>query len=220
MPTVPAGLVVPLNDDGNGTPAIGFRRALALLFQQSSPGVAAPGRLGSNHFQVTGHATLMRYVVSPGGIVLVRSTAGGAYVVGIPDAVEVPTAAADGVNPRIDRIYCKQPDPALDGSAVGVDFIIDVVSGLPASTPEAPALPSGAFELARKVIAPGATNTAAGAAFTDVAAVTGLNLGVVPISAGGTGANTVEGARNALGFFIQPTAPAYADNRVFIKVPA
>lgn len=178
MVAVAAGLVVDLNSEDDGTSSVGFRRALAVLFKQSSPGVAAPGRLGSGHFAVAGTAG-MAYSVSAGGLVLVRATTGGAYLIGMPESVSVPTAPADGVNPRIDRIYARQPDPALDGAGVDVQFVVDVVSGTPAATPSAPALPSGAYELARKVIAAGATSTAAGAAFTNVAPTTTLNIGEV-----------------------------------------
>lgn len=178
MVTVPAGFVIDVNDavPAEGTTAIGIRRALAVLLKQSSPGVATPGRLGLDHLAVTGSPTAMEYNVSGGGVVLVRTGAGGAYIVGLPSGVVIETAPSDGVNPRIDVIYALQPDPALDGSSVDVNFIIDVVSGSPGATPVAPSVPAGALVLARKVIAPGATNTNAGAPFSNVAAVTGLNV--------------------------------------------
>lgn len=179
MVTVPTGLAVDLNDSGDGTSALGFRRALAVLFKQSAPGVATAGRLGADHFVVAGTAG-MEYTVSGGGLVLVRSSSAGAYLIGMPSSVTVATQASNGVNPRIDRIYALAPDPVFDGSTVGVDFIIDVVSGAPAASPSLPALPAGAFELSRKLIAAGAANTQTGAPFTDVAPVTGLNVAPAP----------------------------------------
>lgn len=176
MATAAAGLVIDLNDSNDGTTALGFRVALANLFKQTAPGVATPGRLADDHFVVSGSASAMEYTVSGGGLVLVRSTSGGAYLVGLPSSVTVTTSASDGVNPRIDRIYALQPDPVFDGSGVEVDFVIDVVSGAPAASPVAPALPNGAYEIARKVIPAGAANTLAGAAFTNVAPVTGLAI--------------------------------------------
>lgn len=176
MATAAAGLVIDLNDANDGTTALGFRLALANLFKQSAPGVATPGRLGEDHFAVSGSASAMEYTVSGGGIVLVRESNNGVYLVGVPASVTVETAPSNGVNPRIDRIYALQPDPAFDGGPADVDFIIDVVSGSPAASPVAPALPNGAFELARKVIAAGAVNTSSGAAFTNVAPVTGLAI--------------------------------------------
>lgn len=47
-----------------------------------------------------------------------------------------------------------------------------------------------------------------------------LVTGALPISKGGTGATTAMAALNALGIYIQPTQPAYAANRVWIKTPA
>lgn len=205
--TVTAGLAIDLNGDDEGTTAVGFRRALATLFRQTSPGVAAPGRLGADNFSVAGAADAMQYSVTGGGLVLVRSASNGAYLVGVPATVIVPTDPADGVNPRIDRIYAKQPDPMLDGSGVDVQLIIGVVCGAPAASPTVPDLPIGGYELARKVIAAGATNTQAGAGFTNIAPTTGLNLGV-----GG-----VQATREAADIWVQDTQPAYAADRIWIK---
>lgn len=231
MVAVAAGLVVDLNTTNQGTTAQGFRRALAVLFRQTAPGVASPGRLGSDHFVVSGSASAMEYGVSGGGLVLVRSTANGAYLVGVPDAQTVPTDPADGVNPRIDRIYARQPDPLLDGSAVDVSFVIDVAVGAAAASPVLPALPAGALELGRKLIAAGAVNTQAGAAFTDPAPVTGLNVGVLdasqipslpaskigtgllPVERGGTGGGSRTAARTGLGITSGSAAPNNADGQ-------
>jgi hypothetical protein len=199
MVTVTAGLAIDLNSDGDGTTSIGFRRALAVLFKQSAPGVATPGRMGNDHFAVSGAPAAMAYSVSGGGLVLVRTASGGAYLVGMPSSVTVETQPADGVNPRIDRIYAKQPDPPIDGAAVETEFIIDVVSGVPAASPLPPALPAGAIELARKEIAAGATNTQAGKPFTDIAPISGLNVGLITVAQGGTGATNPGDARIALG---------------------
>ena len=228
MVSTPAGFVVSLNgtsetpdEDRKGTPAIGIRLAIAVLLKQSAPGVAVPGRLGTDHFVVTGSPSAMEYGVSGGGLVIVRpNNANGAYLVGLPLGVTVSTDPSDGVNPRIDVIYALQPDPAIDGPEVDPDFIVDVAQGAPAATPEEPTLPAGAYKLAQKVIAPGATNTSTGAAFTNVAPVTGLNAqalenldagiittGVFPISRGGNGASNKSAARTALGFLSGNGAP-------------
>jgi len=198
MGTTPinAGLVIQLNSGGDGTTAVGFRRALATLLQQSSPGVPVPGRLGPEHFKVTGRSD-MSYGVSAGGVVLTRSTQ-GAYIVPLHQAVVVATGQSNGINPRIDRIYIHQPDPALDGPGVDVSAVIGVASSLPAASPQLPSIPTGALELARTLVPADATRTEL-LTFSNVPGVVGLNVGVIPVNAGGTGASTPAGARAALG---------------------
>ena len=49
----------------------------------------------------------MVYNVTGGGIVLVRSTANGAYLVGMPTSVVVTTDPADAVNPRIELDFAR-----------------------------------------------------------------------------------------------------------------
>ncbi|KJL39903.1 hypothetical protein [Microbacterium trichothecenolyticum] len=211
MVTTAAGLAIDLNDDLDGTTAVGFRRALAVLFKQSSPGVAETGRLGSDHLVVSGDPGAMRYHVSAGGIVITRAATGGAYIVGLPQGDSIDTNPSDGINPRIDIIYCRQPDPALDGSSIEVDFVVDVAIGTPASSPIAPTLPDGAVELARKQLAADASNTSGGLPFTNIAPTTGLNFGgTVGISQGGTAATTKAGARSNLGFLFGTGAPSNA----------
>ena len=84
MVTIPAGLVVDVNEGLEGTTAVGFRRAIGALLKQSTPGVPDAGRLGSAHFAVTGPGSSMEYSVSGGGIVLTRGDTNGAYLVGMP----------------------------------------------------------------------------------------------------------------------------------------
>lgn len=201
MGSVPinAGIVIPLNAAGDGTTAAGFRHALATLLQQSSPGVATPGRLGANHFVVSGRSD-MAYNVSAGGVVLTRSAEGaeGAYLVGIHKDVVVATSSTDGINPRYDRVYVHQPDPALDGTAVDVRAVVAVASGNPAASPTLPPIPAGALELARLLVPATATRTES-IAVTKVPDVVGLNVGIIPVNQGGTGASTPAAARRGLG---------------------
>lgn len=173
---VPAGVGIDLNAEGEGTSALGHRRALGALLKQASPGVPAPGRLGPDHFVVTGSPSAMEYRVSAGGLGIVRNPSNGVYLVGMPTAATVATDPSSGVNPRIDRIYALQPDPTFDGDDVDTELVLGVAVGAPAASPLLPALPSGAMELARKLVAAGATDTQSGAAFTNAAPVTGLNV--------------------------------------------
>lgn len=217
---ISAGLVLDRNSSGDGTPSVGFRRAIATLFRQSTPGVAMPGRLGEDHFVVTGKPN-MSYDVTGGGVVLVRSGSQGAYLVGWYQTVNVTTDPTGGTNPRLDRIYVHQPDPGVDGPSTLPNAIIGVAVGTPAPSPLLPDIPSGALELRRKLISASATNTLDGAAFTDQAPVTGLNLGgALPIPFGGTGATSAVQALQNLGIYVQAAQPPYAENRVWIKVPA
>jgi hypothetical protein len=192
------GLVVKKNTDGVGTNAQGFRRAIAALFGQSSPGVPIAGRLGSDHLVVAGTSG-MSYTVGPGAAVITR-TAQGVYLVPLHQSVTVTTDPTGGVNPRIDRIYVQQPDPELDGPTVDPHAVIGVVVGSPAASPLLPALPTGALELARCQVPGNATRTDV-LVFTDLATVTSLTFGgTLAIGRGGTGATTKAGARTNIGF--------------------
>lgn len=178
MVAVAAGLVIALNDQDEGTTPIGFRRAMGTLFQQNSPGSPKQGRLGEDHLRVTGTSG-WAYSVSGGGLVIVRTATGGAYLVGVPSTLTVATTPPDGINPRIDVVYAYQPDPELDGASVSVELVVDVAHGLAAATPVSPSIPAGAIVLARKVVAPADPHTNAGAAIYDAAPVTGLNVQTV-----------------------------------------
>lgn len=169
-----AGTWIPRNTAEEGTNPVGARRADALLFKQASPGVAMQGRMGADHLVVSGTSG-WAYRVGPGGAVLTRPETSGVYRAGLPSAVTVPTAPASGVNPRIDRVWMKQPDPALDGAGVDVGLIIDVAVGTPASDPLPPTIPTGAVELARALVPASAANTSL-ATFTNILPVTGLNV--------------------------------------------
>lgn len=213
-----AGLVIDVNQAGDGTTASGFRHALAVLLQQSSPGVPIPGRLGATHFVVQGQPD-MSYLVSAGGVVLTRSSQ-GAYIVGRHQDTVVATDNTNGVNPRIDRVYVHQPDPAFDGPNVDVRAVIGVASGEPASSPSLPPIPTGALELARYLVPANATRTEA-LASTNVPPVVGLNFGTVPVNQGGTGASTPAGARQALGITSGQAAPSNAagtDGDIYFQI--
>lgn len=197
------GLVVKKNTEGVGTSAQGFRRALGALFGETTPGTPVPGRLGDNHFVVAG-TNAMTYTVSPGYVVITRSTQ-GVYIVPLHVAQTVETDPASGINPRIDRIYVRQPDPELDGSGIDPHAIIGVAIGTPDAAPELPTLPSGTLELRRCIVPANATRTDA-LTFTDTAPVTSLSFGgTLPIAKGGTGGGTKAAARVNLGFLAPAT---------------
>lgn len=191
MVSIPSGVIVaaPEEDPDRRTSARAFRRAIAGLLRQSAPGTPVAGILPGpepDSGRVTGHATLMRYRVQPGVFVIARGDE-GAYVLATVDEVELTTSPADSLNPRWDRIFVHQPDPELSDAG---QARIDVAVGTPGSIPALPSLPAGSLELARKLVAAGATNTTTGAAFTNLAPITGVNTGVI-VSLTDPGATTV-----------------------------
>lgn len=159
----------------------GVRLALAGLLRQSAPGVPVAGRLfapndsnGRGPLQVDGDNSELSYWVNAGVAVIPREGQFG-YLVGNPTRVELEAPTADGTHPRIDIVFICQPDK--EQSDDSSQAYLDVASGTPAAAPVAPSLPPGSIELARKVVAAGATNTAEGAAFTNVAPMVGVNVG-------------------------------------------
>lgn len=168
------GLAINKNSAGDGTPALAFRIILATWFQQSAPGVPMPGRLAADQFAVTGKAN-MSFDVTGGGAILTRPGQ-GAYPVAANATVNVTTDAANGTNPRIDRIYLFQPDPVIDGATTDVRAYVTVAVGAPAATPTLPTIPVGALELARVTIPANATRTD-NLTLTNIAPVTGLSVG-------------------------------------------
>lgn len=180
---IPTGLAIDSDTPAERTTPRGMRLALAGLLAQASPGVPVGGRLrapsdgGGEPLQVAGTGA-MQYTVNA-GVVAIPRTGQGVYLVANPTEATIDTDPADGANPRIDRIYIAQPDPELTDDGVAR---VGVVVGTPGASPALPDLPDGAYELARKVIAAGATTTAAGAAFTNVAPFAVANAEVADAS--------------------------------------
>lgn len=176
MVSIETGLAINTATAVDRTTAGGMRRVLASLFAQSAVGQPTPGIIAINGLtplDVTTDGTDMTYHVAAGYAVTSR-TGQGAYIVGDVDAVDITgVSVGDGSNPRIDRIYIVQPDPELTETGVAR---IDVVEGTPGASPALPALPTGALELARKLVPSGASNTDTGTALTDKATTTSLNV--------------------------------------------
>lgn len=145
--------------------AIGHRRALALLLQQSAPGTAIAGCLGAN--PVSGYTAQLKYKIAKSGFVLTRTPDVGAVILPNPATFDIATTAAPSTNPRIDSIIVRQP---LEDQGETGNAYIDVLQGTPAASPVAPTLPSGALLLANHKVNPGDVGTATNEGFTDVAA--------------------------------------------------
>lgn len=213
------GLTVDRNTADEGTTALAFRRVLGTLVKQSAPGVPIAGRFGVDNFALTGK-TNMSWDVTGGGAVLTR-TGQGAYLVASHQTINVTTNAADGVNPRIDRIYLHQLDPTIDSASSDVRAYVSVAVGTPAATPTLPSIPTGALELGRAFIPAGATRTD-NIALTDIAPVTGLSVGgILAVAGGGTGGSTKATARANLGITSGTGVPSNAmgdDGDIYFQI--
>lgn len=176
--TIPTGLAINSNTSSERATPNDFRRAFAALFKQSAPGVVVAGIIPApnNPLGVQTSASAMTYHVNPGFALTTRS-GGGAYINGTndPSGVTLTPPVGNATQPRYDRIFIVQPDPEL--SETGVSRI-GVVSGTPASSPTLPALPTGALELARKLVPAGASNTSTGTGLTNLPTTTALNVAV------------------------------------------
>lgn len=107
---------------------------------------------------VTGRGDSMGVTVHPFNAVLNRY---GALLIQNDGDVKVPINAAPSANSRIDVVYVVQHEtrpPMSDDS----DFpVFGVAIGVPAATPVAPSVPSGALALAQVLIPAGVSNTSA-----------------------------------------------------------
>ena len=225
MVSIPTGLAIATSTPGDRTVPSSFRRIMAVLFQQSAAGTPVAGIVPAPGTPLDVELTAaMEYTVKAGYAVTTRANQ-GAYLVGTPIDVTVPTDTGHVTYDRWDRLYIVQPDPEL--SDVGVARI-DVAKGTPSGSPALPALPTGALELGRVLVPSGAatTNDATGGV-TNKAARTKLNVdavaygdltgvpstfppsahdingsahtGTLSVAKGGTGSTTASAARTALG---------------------
>lgn len=107
---------------------------------------------------VTGRGDSMSVTVHPFNAVLNRY---GALLIQNDGDVKVPMNAAPSANSRIDVVYVMQHEtrpPMSDDS----DFpVFGVAIGVPAATPVAPSVPSGALALAQVLLPAGVSNTSA-----------------------------------------------------------
>lgn len=174
MTAIKTGLAINTATSGDRTTAQGMRIVLSSLFKSSAPGVITSGIIYSpgNPLLVTTDVATLTYHVAAGFAAMYRSGQ-GVYWAGSNASVDVTTTAGDATNPRYDRIYIWQPDPELADSGTAQ---ISVVNGTPGSNPTLPSIPTGALELARKLVPAGASNTAAGTALTNYAAYTTLGV--------------------------------------------
>lgn len=142
-------LATNLDANGNGLTALDYRKILQGFYP--NPGIVKGGT-------VTGNSSLT-YHVAPTIAVIDRGSDGTRlvyYAGGDTPAV----AVGDASNRRIDVIWLKANDPALDGGSKEV--VIGVTQGTPSANPVAPSLGSGQLALMEKLVQPGTTNLSAG----------------------------------------------------------
>ena len=142
-------LATNLDSNGNGLTALDYRRILQGFYP--NPGIVSGGT-------VTGNSSLT-YHVAPTVAVIDRGSDGTRLVYfGGGDTPAV--AAGDASNRRIDVIWLKANDPALDGGSKEV--VIGVTQGTPSANPVVPSLDSGQLALMEKLVQPGTTNLSTG----------------------------------------------------------
>lgn len=142
-------LATNLDANGNGLTALDYRKILQGFYP--NPGIVKGGT-------VTGNSSLT-YHVAPTIAVIDRGSDGtrlAYYAGGDTPAV----AAGDASNRRIDVIWLKANDPALDGGSKEV--VIGVTQGTPSANPVVPSLDSGQLALMEKLVQPGTTNLSTG----------------------------------------------------------
>lgn len=164
-------------DGTRGTSPVEARKALAGLITPAGAFGARPGVLSG--LTVTGTAG-WAYSISPGHLVTSRSATDGIVLSANDGAATISTSPAPGTGGRIDLIWVRHGDVDL-GDATS-ENVFGVTQGTVAASPVAPALPTGAMELARATVMAGAASTsAAGVTLTNTARRTGLRGGTVEV---------------------------------------
>lgn len=162
MTTVLTGLAVSRDGSSNGTTPKGFRLAIGgMLAKNGASGVdVRKGVLWDNGGAVVSGTASMTYSVRSCNAVVMPSSTQGPIVVPNDAAINIATTAAPGSNSRIDVIWVRQHLVAADGGADS-DVIGEwgVTQGTAAASPSAPAIPTGAVELARATVTTGTTAT-------------------------------------------------------------
>src|SRR5579875_163818 len=118
-----------------------------------------PGPQGVDSLAVTASNPAVMSVQVASGQCFVTGTitsTQGTYVCTNDAPVTLAIAAADPTNPRIDSIVMQVQDPAYQGSVTGASLV--VITGTPAATPAAPALPASSLLLANVAVAANATS--------------------------------------------------------------
>lgn len=156
------------------SPPFALQNALhsaALFRQAASANLYGAGVLGSGELAVTAQGTPNMSVAVAAGRAWITGTQAAAptgmafttqgQYFALNDApATVTIATADPTNPRIDVAYIAVQDSFYSGSTNAA--VLGVVTGIPAPSPVAPALPSNALALATIAVAANATSITSG----------------------------------------------------------
>jgi hypothetical protein len=145
------------------------------------PGVLPTGATGESAINVTASTPADNKVTVPGMVVVIPDAGIGAYI-GVNDApLAVTVPAAHATLDRKDLVVAQVADSTLGGS---VDtFTIVTVSGTPAASPAAPAVPARSVSLAEVFVTHGGSTVIASGNIVQKATLTGLRGTVVPSTA-------------------------------------
>ncbi|GAA0430196.1 hypothetical protein [Streptomyces luteireticuli] len=116
----------------------------------SRPGVipgSADGTRYTDGLWVDTNGTGMSTKVNPGRAVIQGSAAAGAYPVYVPEFTSITFADGDAGNPRVDLVVLRVYDDQQDASGK-TGALIEIVQGVPAAVPTAPAVPPASLPLA------------------------------------------------------------------------
>lgn len=170
-----------LEDDNSGTNPIDVRKDLGGLFIRAG---ILPGPANALVAGTAGWA----YALWSGSWVTQTATGDGYHLWGNDGGVTVGTSGVGGTVPaapgsglsRIDILWVRHPSNDENGETTSAP-VAGVTCGTPQSSPTAPAIPAGAFELARNTMTSAATTTAStGNTITQTAPYTAPRGGVVP----------------------------------------
>lgn len=144
-------LATNLDANGDGLTALDYRHILQSLYPNT--GIVEGGK-------VTGNSSLTYHVGYT--VAIIYRGSDGTRLVYFSGGDTPAVAAGDASNRRIDVIWLKANDPALDGGSN--DVIIGVTQGTPSANPVVPELDSGQLPLMEKLVQPGTTNLSTGSA--------------------------------------------------------
>jgi hypothetical protein len=124
---------------------------------------ASTGIINTGSLAVTANSPVnMNVIVAAGWCAILGNYQAnmGTYVVYNDAATALTIANGDPINPRIDRIVITVQDSYYTGTAD--DVILQVLTGTPAATPVAPAIPTNSISLATVAVGIGAFNINSG----------------------------------------------------------